>query len=78
MKRILATLLIGITVSVLADEQKMAGLSAPDDIFVITVEPYPMEMKGYLTPNSLLQALAIISAHQWFPHRDRPEFARRP
>lgn len=57
MKRILAALLIGITVSVVADEQKMAGLPAPDDIFVIAVEPYSTEVKGYFTPDSLLQAL---------------------
>jgi hypothetical protein len=57
MKRILTALLTAIAVSVGADEQRLTDLPAPDDVFVVAVEPHSKELKDYFTPDSLLQAL---------------------
>jgi hypothetical protein len=57
MKRILTVLLTVIAVSIAADEQKMTGLPAPDDVFVVAVAPHSRELKDYFTPDSLLRAL---------------------
>jgi len=57
MRRILTILLIGITLSAVADEQKMTGLPAPDDVFVVAVAPHSKKLKAYFTPDSLVKAL---------------------
>jgi len=57
MRRILTILLIGITLSAVADEQKMTGFPTPDDVFVVAVAPHSKELKDYFTPDSLLKAL---------------------
>ena len=57
MKKMLTALLIAIAVSMAADEQKMTGLPAADDVFVVAVAPHSEELKDYFTPDSLGQAL---------------------
>jgi len=60
MKKILTAILTAIAVSVGADEQRLTGLPSPDDVFVIAVAPHSKELKGYYTPDSLLQALPTL------------------
>jgi hypothetical protein len=57
MKNMLTALLIASAVSVIADDQRMTGLPARDDVFVIAVAPHSKELKDHFTPDSLLQAL---------------------
>ncbi len=72
MKMILTALLIAFAVSVVADEQRMTGLPAPDDVFVVAVAPQANELKDYFTPDSLLQALPkLVPSDVQLPVGDR-------
>ena len=72
MKQILTVVLLGVAVSLAAEQESMTGLPSPKEVFVIAVSPHSKELKDYFTPDALLQALPkLVPSDVLLPVGDR-------